>query len=121
VLEHGVADGSLGKGGFLQVSGVAFTYDPRRPSGARVQGALRTPAGDSIGARDTVRVAVPVYPACEKGDGYDIPEAVPACAARGQAPRAADLLIRYIVDSLGGQVRPPADGRIVRAENTNSG
>jgi len=121
VLEHGVADGSLGKGGFLQVSGVAFTYDPRRPSGSRLQGALRTPAGDTIGGHDTVRVAVPVYPACEQGDGYDIPEAAPACAARSQAPRAADLLIRYIGDSLGGEVRPPADGRIVRAENTNPG
>jgi 5'-nucleotidase len=121
VLEHGVADGSLGKGGFLQVSGVAFTYDPRRPSGSRLQGPLRTPAGDTIGAGDTVRVAVPVYPACEQGDGYDIPEAAAACETRGQAPRAADLLIRYIADSLGGQVRQPAGGRIVRAENTNPG
>jgi len=34
VLEHGVADGSLGKGGFLQVSGVTYTYDPAAPTGS---------------------------------------------------------------------------------------
>ena len=38
VLEHGVADGSLGKGGFLQVSGILFTYDRARPSGSRLVG-----------------------------------------------------------------------------------
>jgi 5'-nucleotidase / UDP-sugar diphosphatase len=121
LLEHGVADGSLGKGGFLQVSGVSFTYDPRRPSGSRLDGAIRGPAGGVIEESDTVSVAIPVYPACEGGDGYDIPESGPACATRAGAPRAADLLTRYIADSLGGEVRTPLEGRIVRAENTNPG
>jgi 2',3'-cyclic-nucleotide 2'-phosphodiesterase (5'-nucleotidase family) len=121
VLEHGVADGSLGKGGFLQVSGVSFTYDPARPSGRRIEGELRAAAGGVIEGGDTVEVAVPVYPACEGGDGYDIPEAAPACAARTAAPRAADLLMRFITDSLRGEVGSPATGRIVRSENTNPG
>jgi 2',3'-cyclic-nucleotide 2'-phosphodiesterase (5'-nucleotidase family) len=121
VLEHGVADGSLGKGGFLQVSGVSFTYDPARPSGSRLEGELRTAGGGVIESGDTVEVAVPVYPACEGGDGYDIPEAAPACSARVRAPRAADLLMRFIGDSLRGEIRTPADGRIVRSENTNPG
>ena len=121
VLEHGVADGSLGKGGFLQVSGVSFTYDPARPSGRRIEGELRGAGGGVIEGGDTIRVAVPVYPACEGGDGYDIPEAAPACAARAEAPRAADLLQRFIADSLRGEVGTPATGRIVRSENTNPG
>ena len=84
VLEHGVADGSLGKGGFLQVSGMSFTFDPKAPSSQRLAGDVRRTSGTAIGARDTVTVAIPVYPACEHGDGYDVPEAASACA---DAPR----------------------------------
>ncbi len=121
ILEHGVADGSLGKGGFLQVSGVSFVYDPAKPSGSRIQEDIRSPGGGVIGAADTVQVAIPVFPACEGGDGYKVPEAGAACAARASAPRAADLLTKYVTDSLGGQVAAPATGRIVRAGNTNPG
>jgi 5'-nucleotidase / UDP-sugar diphosphatase len=121
LLEHGVAEGSLGKGAFLQVSGVGFTYDPKAPSGRRLVGDLRRSGGGPLRPADTLRVAVPVYPACEGGDGYAIPEAGPACAARQSAPRAADLLMQYVADSLGGIVTAPAKGRIVRTGNTNPG
>jgi 2',3'-cyclic-nucleotide 2'-phosphodiesterase (5'-nucleotidase family) len=121
VLEHGLAEGSLGKGGFLQVSGVSYTYDSARPSGSRIEGDIRRTGGGVIGAQDTVQVAIPVYPACEGGDGYAVPEAAAACAARASAPRAADLLTKYVADSLGGQVETPPTGRIVRAGNTNPG
>jgi 5'-nucleotidase / UDP-sugar diphosphatase len=121
VLEHGVSDSSLGKGGFLQVSGLSFAYDPAAPSGRRILGEVRRSDGAVVGARDTLRVAIPVYPACEGGDGYVVPEAVTACVARQGAPRAADLLARYIVDTLGGEVRVPADGRIKRGGNANPG
>ena len=121
VLEHGVSDGSLGKGGFLQVSGVSFTYDPAAPSDHRITGEIRRTGGGAIGGNDTVRVAFPVYPACQRGDGYDVPEALAACAARQSAPRAADLLMRYVTDSLRGEIRAPTDGRIVRKTNTNPG
>jgi len=121
VLEHGVADGSLGQGGFLQVSGISYTYDPAAPSGSRIRGEVRRTGGTVVGPDDTVRVAFPVYPACEGGDGYDVPEAGPACASRSGAPRAADLLMKYLADSLKGELVPPAAGRIVRAGNTNPG
>lgn len=121
ILEHGVSDGSLGKGGFLQVSGVGFTYDSKAPSGQRITGDLHRADGTAIGARDTVRVAIPVYPACEGGDGYVVPEAAGACGDRAAAPRAADLLIRYIGESLGGQVKAPPTGRITQAGHTNPG
>ena len=121
VLEHGVADGSLGKGGFLQVSGLAYRYDPGAPTGSRLRGDVQRAGGGAVGSSDTVRVAIPVYPACEGGDGYDIPEAAAACAGRDSAPRAADLLMQYVGDSLRGVVTPPPDGRIVRTGNTNPG
>ena len=77
--------------------------------------------GGAIGANDTVRLAFTVYPACEHGDGYDVPEALPACGARQSAPRAADLLIQYVTDSLKGEVQVPADGRVIRKKSTNPG
>ncbi|HEX6105460.1 MAG TPA: bifunctional metallophosphatase/5'-nucleotidase [Gemmatimonadales bacterium] len=120
VLEHGVSDASLGKGGFLQVSGIRLSYDPARPSGSRIQGELQRPDGTAVGPGDTLQVAFAAYPACEGGDGYWIPEAEAACAGREQAPRAADLLIRYVSDSLQGRIRAPTVGRIT-AENTNPG
>ena len=121
LLEHGVSEASLGKGGFLQVSGVRFTYDPARGSGNRIQGDLRRPNGQPLEAGDTINVAFAGYPACEGGDGYRVPEAAAACGRLEQAPRAADLLIRYVTDSLGGRIQAPADGRIVGAGHTNPG
>jgi 2',3'-cyclic-nucleotide 2'-phosphodiesterase (5'-nucleotidase family) len=120
LLEHGVGEGSLGKGGFLQVSGLSFTFDPAAPSGKRLVGEVRRGSGGTIAPADTVRVAIPVYPACEGGDGYQVPEAAPACADRDSAPRAADLLMKYVSDSLRGVVSAPAAGRIV-SKNTNPG
>jgi 5'-nucleotidase len=129
VLEHGVSDAALGKGGFLQVSGLSFTYDRARPSGSRLVGevtriafpargasdSVAAPGGAPIAAGDTVRVAMPAYPACEGGDGYRIPEAAESCGRATSAPRAADLLTRYLADSLEGRITPPREGRIVAA------
>jgi 2',3'-cyclic-nucleotide 2'-phosphodiesterase (5'-nucleotidase family) len=121
ILEHGVADGSLGKGPFLQVSGVSFTYNPSAPSGSRIVGEVSRQSGGPIRPTDSLAVAFPVYPACEGGDGYVVPEAKAGCDARGSAPRAVDLLMTYISDSLHGNITPPADGRINKATNTNPG
>lgn len=121
ILEHGVADGSVGKGPFLQVSGVAFTYDPAAPSGKRIVGNLSLGSGAPIRPTDSLAIAFPVYPACDGGDGYDVPEARPACDHRTSAPRAVDLLETYVTDSLGGTIGSTAGGRIKAARNTNPG
>ena len=118
VLEHAVSDSSLGTGGFLQVSGVEFTYDRSQRSGRRLVGDPRRPGGAALGASDTVRVAMATYPACQGGDGYQIPEAAESCRQAASGPRAADLLIAYLADSLGGKVAPPPAGRIVEAGAT---
>jgi 5'-nucleotidase len=121
ILEHGVADGSLGKGPFLQVSGVRFTYDPAAPSGRRIVGEVTRQSGAVIHTGDSLKASFPVYPACDQGDGYDVPEARAGCETRASAPRAVDLLERYLTDSLRGTIVEPADGRIERAGNTNPG
>jgi 5'-nucleotidase / UDP-sugar diphosphatase len=114
ILEHGVADGSVGKGPYLQVSGLKYTWDHTRPSGSRIVGDIRKTDGTVIGANDTIKLALNVYPACEGGDGYVVPEAKAACDARNSAPRAVDLVLRHITQDLGGTVLPPPAGRITR-------
>jgi 5'-nucleotidase len=121
VLEHSVSARVLGTGGFLQVSGLSFTFDPARPSGSRLVGNIQREGGGAIAPGDTIRAAFGVYTACQGGDGYRIPEAAAACAQRASAPRAVDLLMRYISDSLGGRIEPPVDARVVQAGNTNPG
>ena len=121
ILEHGVSSGVLGTGGFLQVSGLSFTFDPSKPSGRRLVGEIRRASGGTLAPNDSVRVAFGVYSACEGGDGYSVPEAQPACANRESAPRAVDLLIQYIADSLKGRIEAPKNARVVQAGNENPG
>jgi 5'-nucleotidase len=120
VLEHGVSDGSLGKGGFLQVSGVSFSYDPSRPEGSRILGDIHRSGGGAISSRDTLKVAFDVYPACSGGDGYAVPEAAGSCAQHEELPRAVDLLTGYVSDSLSGKLQPEVDKRIVRASGVGA-
>lgn len=114
VLEQGVADGSVGKGPYLQVSGVKFTWDMAKPSGSRIVGDIMRPDGRVIAPPETVRVSFGVYPACEGGDGYRVPEAKEACDRRQEAPPAVELLVRHIVERLRGSLTPPAAGRVTR-------
>ncbi len=114
LLQRSVSDAALDKGGFLQVSGIHFTYDPTRPSGDRLVGDVERTKGGTIGLRDVVTAALPGYVACHGGDGYRVPEAAESCATKASAPRAVDLLMAYVTDSLGGHVTPPPAGRIVR-------
>jgi 2',3'-cyclic-nucleotide 2'-phosphodiesterase (5'-nucleotidase family) len=114
LLERSVSDSVLGKGGFLQVSGVAFTYDSTKPAGSRIVGDLTRATGRPLRAADSVRVALPAYLSCDRGDGYQVPEVQDLCHNRNSAPRAVDLLRTYLVDSLHRTVTPPPPGRINR-------
>lgn len=117
VLEHGVADGSLLQGPFLQLSGVRYTFDAKLPSGARIVGPLLRANGRPIGDADNIKVTFVAYPACRGGDGYKIPEAADACkrmeADPKTAPRTVDLIIEHI-EGMGGQIVWPRVGRVKR-------
>ncbi len=114
VLEHGVSRSSVGRGPYLQVSGIKFTWDASKPDGQRIVGDLMRTDGLVIKPTDTLRVSFGVYPACEGGDGYVIPEAKSACDNRMQAPPAVDLVLKHITERLGGRVPPPEAGRVTR-------
>jgi 2',3'-cyclic-nucleotide 2'-phosphodiesterase (5'-nucleotidase family) len=114
LLEHGVAPTSVGKGAYIQVSGVKFSWDPSKSSGSRIVGDLRRADGSVIKPTDTLKLALNVYPACEGGDGYIVPEAKTACANQAAGPRAADLVVKHITERLGGKVEAPAAGRVTR-------
>jgi len=114
LLERSVSDGVIGKGGFLQVSGLSFTYDHAKPSGNRIVGEIMRANGRPIGPKEALSVALPAYLACKGGDGYQVPESAPACGTRDSAPRAVDLLTAFLSDSLHGTVVPAAGGRITR-------
>jgi 5'-nucleotidase len=114
ILEHGVAAGSVGKGPYLQVSGLKYSWDPSKPTGSRIVGDIRKTDGTVVKPTDTIKLAFNVYPACEGGDGYVVPEAKQACANQASGPRAVDLLVQHITKTLGGKVGPPAAGRVTR-------
>ena len=95
ILEHGVADSSLGKGGFLQVSGLSFTYNPAAPSGHPDRG--RSPATrPAEPCRRETRCGWPSR--CTRRARAETATTFrrPARRARRErrAPRAADLLVR---------------------------
>ncbi len=122
VLEHGVSDASLGKGGFLQVSGVEFTFDRSRavgePAGGRPPAARR----GVIGPRP-IRSAWRWPPSrhAKVETATRSPRRRSSCGQASSGPRAADLLVRYLSDSLGGKITAPASGRIVEAGSPNPG
>jgi 5'-nucleotidase len=121
LLEHGVSEKVFGTGGFLQVSGLTYSFNRSRPSGSRVIGTIRREDGRVIAPGDTITAALNTYMACEGGDGYSVPEAAPACGRGESAPRAVDLLTRYISDSLGGKIGEPKASRIQETKSTNPG
>jgi 5'-nucleotidase len=116
ILERGVSADAVGRGAYLQVSGLKYSWDPSRASGSRIVGDIVTSTGKVIGPNDTVRLAFNVYPACEGGDGYKVPEAKEACAAVATAPRAVDLVKKHITTTLNGHVSPPPAGRVNRIQ-----
>jgi 5'-nucleotidase/UDP-sugar diphosphatase len=121
LLEHAVSSKVFGTGGFLQVSGLSYSFNTSRPSGSRVVGEIRRTNRALLAPGDTVTVAITSYLACDGGDGYAIPEAASACRGRQSAPHAVDLLTKYVTDSLDGRIEQPKASRVVETKNTNPG
>jgi len=119
LLEHGVSRGSLESGPYPQTSGVRFTFDARRPSGARLVGDITRDDGRVITPTETLRATFVTYPACRGGDGYRVPEAADVCKAvaadAASAPRTVDLVLRHL-ESMNGRIVAPPVGRVTRLD-----
>ena len=120
LIEHGLERGSLLNGPYPQVSGVRFTFDARRPSGARLVGDVKRDDGRTIAPTDTVRLTFVTYPACRGGDGYRIPEAISVCKSLesnpAAAPRTADLVLQHL-EAMRGRIVAPPIGRVTRLDH----
>jgi 5'-nucleotidase / UDP-sugar diphosphatase len=114
VLEHSVGQYPEPSGGFLQVSGIEFTFDPARPVGGRVVEVLFE--GAPLDPDETYYVATTNFVA-RGGDGYDMLGRVEL--SRLQNLYVADLTERImntqaIMDYIEAQgaVAPEVEGRI---------
>ncbi len=120
VLEFSVKDAPKPFGGFLQVSGMKFTYDSRKPAGQRVQ---------SIEVKEDGRHYVPIDRAkiyhvatntylVKGGDGFTI-LAKAYKEGRVSEPGHADwkTFIEYIGDQKNKTVSPTVEGRITDLAN----
>ena len=111
---HGDRVGLLAAMGRAPFADIALAEAVLKIVGSRIVGDLTRATGRPLRAADSVRVALPAYLSCDRGDGYQVPEVQDLCHNRNSAPRAVDLLRTYLVDSLHRTVTPPPPGRINR-------
>ena len=111
-LENGVAKVEDGAGRFPQVSGMSYTYDPRRPTGQRIRDVKV--GGQPLRPDATYRVAVNDYMA-GGGDGYAMLTGAKRIIDASGGTLMTSAVMGYVA-SLGGKIAPAVEGRIVRAE-----
>jgi len=108
-LEHAVRASPQESGGFLQVSGLTFAFDPQRPPGERVVRVLV--GGSPLDPTRPYTVATNSYLA-RGGDGY-------AMLTIGRVlvrPEDGPSLVRVLMDAIEAArvVEPRVEGRILR-------
>ena len=123
MLEHGVCDaGSWATAGSCRSRGITSRSTPTGPAGAGSLGDDPRAGGGAIAPTDTVSVAFAAYRGLPWRGRLQVPEAAAACAQADSAPRAVDLLIRYVADSLKGRLEPRVrPGGSGRRASTNPG
>src|SRR5690606_10630628 len=109
-LEHGLAGYPQLWGGFLQVSGLAYRFDPGRPVGERVVQVVA--GGAPLDPLRTYTVATSDFLA-NGGDGYHMLAGAPAFYRRADGPTVVEWMLRYLERH--GAVAPQVEGRVVAA------
>lgn len=110
-LENGVGPVEGGGGRFPQVSGLAFSFDVRRPPGTRVTAV--TVGGAALDAGRTYTVATNDFLA-DGGDGYAAFRSGEVLIDARSGGLTAGQLIDHVIAA--GVVSPTIEGRIVREE-----
>jgi 5'-nucleotidase len=109
VLEHSVARYPREFGGFLQVSGVVFAFDPAQPPGSRVR-EVRV-GGTPLDPARRYTVATNSYTA-KGGDGYAMLATAKPLVFPEDGPGLAETLVEAIERA--GAIAPALEGRIAR-------
>ena len=106
-LEQGMSRLEREGGGFLQVSGLALTFDPSRPAGQRVV-ALEI-AGAALDPQRRYTAAVVDYVA-NGGDGVTAFRTARVTTDAASGPLLADVLLQAVASR--GTISPQVDGRL---------
>lgn len=106
-LEHALAAGEEGSGGFLQVSGMKFTYDPAAAAGSRIKAIAVN--GSPLEKARKYSIATSDF-LVAGGDGYSFFKAIRQKRVQGQGKEIRTLVIEYIKTQ--GDICPRAEGRI---------
>jgi 2',3'-cyclic-nucleotide 2'-phosphodiesterase (5'-nucleotidase family) len=106
-LEHGLAQTDREGGGFLQVSGIRFVWDPQAAAGQRLVGA--TIGAQPLENEALYSVAVPSY-LVRGGDGYIAFRRAKVVVDESSGPQVAQTIMDAIVAR--GTIAPATDGRI---------
>lgn len=108
-LEHSVRLYPEQNGGFLQVSGLEFMFDPSREPGTRVIDV--TICGEALNLDKVYTVATNDFIAAG-GDGYSMFESATIIVETGEMLR--DAVVSYVIGE--GTIAPDVEGRIVVVE-----
>ncbi|AQQ54242.1 bifunctional metallophosphatase/5'-nucleotidase [Planococcus lenghuensis] len=111
-LEHSVSAYPTTSGGFLQVAGLKFAFDPTAPAGERISEVYIT-SNDEVVALDPAafyKVATNTFTA-KGGDGYDV---FAAAYADGRVSEPGNIDYQMFIDYIAtlGKVSPEVEGRI---------
>ena len=106
-LEHSLAGGKEGSGGFLQVSGMKIDYNPGAAVGSRVKGI--TVNGAPLDRARKYTVATSDFLAAG-GDGYSFLKAIRQNRVQGQGKDIREIMIDYI--KAREEICPQVEGRM---------
>jgi 2',3'-cyclic-nucleotide 2'-phosphodiesterase (5'-nucleotidase family) len=106
-LEHSLAGGKEGSGGFLQVSGMKIDYNPGAAVGSRVEGI--TVNGAPLDRARKYTVATSDFLAAG-GDGYSFLKAIRQNRVQGQGKDIREIMIDYI--KAREEICPQVEGRM---------
>jgi 5'-nucleotidase len=109
VLERSVGAHPREFGGFLQVSGLTFAFDPARPAGQRIVRVLV--GGQPLDPERRYTVAANNYTA-QGGDGYSMLATAKLLLFPEDGPGLAETLIEAVERA--GSIAPSVQGRITR-------
>lgn len=116
LLEHGVARSGPGEDGepgrFPQVSGLKFSFDPKKPAGSRVVAV--TVGGSSLDETKTYTIATSDFLVSRGGDGYTMFKDGKVLSGAANAPKDSDAFEAAIKNSPNSTISPVVEGRIVR-------